>query len=121
MENVINSLFDSLKSGGGSTGGHGFASGGFPDRGEIFIAQEQGAELVGSINGRTSVANQQQIIEGIQRGVSEANSEQNVLLRQQNELLRGILEKETNVRIGASAQFGRVAKQSLDMYSVVGG
>ena len=83
---------------------------------------EAGAELIGSINGKTSVANQQQIIEGIASGVERANSEQNTLLRQQNELLRGILEKDASVRIGASAALGRVARQSLDMYgSLIGG
>lgn len=85
--------------------------------GDLFIANEQGAELVGSIGGKTSVANQGQIIEGIQRGVAEANESQNALLRQQNELLRGILEKETNVNFGASASFGRTVRQSLDMYN----
>ena len=106
----------------GSSGGHGFASGGFPSVGEIFVAQEHGAELIGEINGKTSVANQQQIIEGIASGVERANNEQNMLLRQQNELLRGILEKDASVRIGASASLGRVAKQSLEMYgSMVGG
>lgn len=91
-------------------------------RGELFIAQEAGAELIGTINGKTSVANQQQIIEGIASGVERANSEQNTLLRQQNELLRGILEKDASVRIGASAALGRVARQSLDMYgSMIGG
>ena len=94
-----------------------FASGGFPQSGDLFIANEAGAELVGSINGKTSVANQGQIIEGIQKGVAEANSEQNALLRQQNELLRGILEKETTIRFGASAQFGRTALQSINMYN----
>ena len=106
----------------GSSGGHGFASGGFPSAGELFIAQESGAELIGSINGKTSVANQQQIIDGIASGVERANSEQNTLLREQNELLRGILEKDASVRIGASAALGRVARQSLDMYgSLIGG
>lgn len=85
--------------------------------GDVFIANESGAELVGSIGGKTSVANQGQIIEGIQRGVSEANESQNALLRQQNELLRGILEKELNVNLGASASFGRTVRQSLDMYN----
>ena len=105
-----------------SSGGHGFAAGGFPVQGDLFIANEQGAELVGSMNGRTAVANNDQIVEGIQRGVAEANSEQNALLRQQNELLRGILEKDSSVRIGASAALGRIARQSLDLYgSMVGG
>ena len=91
-------------------------------RGELFVAQEAGPELIGEINGKTSVANQQQIIEGIASGVEQANSEQNSLLRQQNELLRDILEKDSSVRIGASAALGRVTKQSLDMYNgMVGG
>ena len=90
--------------------------------GDVFIANEAGAELVGSINGKTSVANQEQIIAGIQRGVAEANSEQNTLLKEQNALLRSILQKDSSVRIGASAALGRVAKQSLEMYgSMVGG
>ena len=90
--------------------------------GDLFIASEQGAELVGSLNGKTTVANQDQIIAGIQRGVAEANESQNALLRQQNELLRGILEKEYNVRFGASPEFGRTAKQSIAMYNgMVGG
>lgn len=86
-------------------------------KGDLFIANEAGAELVGSIGGKTSVANQGQIIEGIQRGVAEANESQNALLRQQNDLLRGILEKEMNVNLGASASFGRTVRQSLDMYN----
>lgn len=92
------------------------AEGGFVG-GDLFIANEAGPELVGTINGRTAVANQDMIIEGIQKGVSEANETQNSLLRQQNELLRSILEKETTVRFGASAAFGRTAKQSIDMYT----
>lgn len=52
-----------------------YADGGFPDAGELFIARERGAELVGSIGGRTAVANNEQIIEGIKRGVKEANAE----------------------------------------------
>lgn len=101
----------------------GFANGGYDiPKGEIFVAQEAGAELVGEINGKTSVANQQQIMEGISMGVERANAEQNALLRQQNDLLRGILEKETVFRFGASSAFGRVAQQSLDMYAnAVGG
>ena len=42
-----------------------FASGGFPDTGELFIARESGAEMVGTIGNRTAVANNDQIVEGI--------------------------------------------------------
>lgn len=49
-----------------------FASGGFPDEGQIFLAREAGPELVGTIGGRTAVANNDQIIAGIREGVFEA-------------------------------------------------
>lgn len=98
------------------------ADGGLISNGDLFIANERGAELVGSFGNSTGVANNDQIIAGIQRGVSDANQEQNALLRQQNELLRGILEKDSSVRLNASASLGRVAQQSLNLYnSMVGG
>lgn len=42
-----------------------FEGGGFPDYGEMFIAREDGPELVGRIGNRTAVANNDQIVEGI--------------------------------------------------------
>lgn len=52
-----------------------FADGGFVDQGQLFIAREAGAEMVGSIGGHTAVANNDQIVEGITSGVKEGNSE----------------------------------------------
>lgn len=49
-----------------------FAVGGFPRTGELFIARETGPELVGSIGRRTAVANNDQIVEAVSRGVYEA-------------------------------------------------
>lgn len=46
-----------------------YASGGFPEAGEMFIARESGPELVGRINGKTAVANNDQIVAGIEGGV----------------------------------------------------
>ena len=51
------------------------ADGGFVDQGQLFIAREAGAELVGSIGRRTAVANNDQIVEGITYGVREANDD----------------------------------------------
>lgn len=48
------------------------ASGGFVDEGQLFIAREAGAEMVGSMNNRTAVANNDQIVEGISAGVYNA-------------------------------------------------
>lgn len=48
------------------------ATGGFVDEGQLFIAREAGAEMVGSMNNRTAVANNDQIVEGISAGVYSA-------------------------------------------------
>ena len=49
-----------------------YAQGGFPDAGQLFLANEAGAEMVGSMDGRTAVANNDQIVEGIEEGVFNA-------------------------------------------------
>jgi hypothetical protein len=50
-----------------------YAQGGFPKTGDLFFAKENGApELVGSMGGRTAVANNDQIVEGIRQGVYDA-------------------------------------------------
>lgn len=72
-----------------------YANGGFPDAGEMFIARESGAELVGSIGGKTAVMNNEQIVDSVSIGVAEANAEQNALLREQNNILRELLRKPT--------------------------
>lgn len=51
-----------------------YASGGFPSDGELFVAREAGPEMVGSIGGRTAVANNDQIVSGISSGVYAAVS-----------------------------------------------
>lgn len=50
-----------------------YANGGFPSAGELFVARESGPEMVGTMGGRTAVANNGQIVEGISAGVSNAN------------------------------------------------
>ena len=52
-----------------------YATGGFPDEGQLFIARERGAEMVGSIGSRTAVANNDQIVDGITYGVRTANED----------------------------------------------
>lgn len=51
------------------------ANGGYVDQGQLFIAREAGAEMVGSIGRRTAVANNDQIVEGITNGVREGNDD----------------------------------------------
>lgn len=81
-----------------------FASGGMPEKGEMFIAREQGPELVGKIGSHTAVMNNGQIVQSVASGVQNANAEQNALLREQNSLLRKLLEKDPNVRAVITTQ-----------------
>lgn len=86
----------------------GFADGGFPDAGQLFIAREAGAEMVGSLGGHAAVANNDQIVEGIREGVEAAMERQNQLLRRQNELLQALLEKEGSAEINVSSFYQAV-------------
>ena len=52
----------------------GFASGGFPEEGQLFLAREQGAEMVGTIGGRTAVATNSDIVTAVATGVADAVS-----------------------------------------------
>lgn len=71
------------------------ANGGFVEDG-LFMANHN--ELIGQFsNGKTAVANNEQIVSGIQNGVYGAMSESNALLMEQNALLQAILEKETGI------------------------
>ena len=54
--------------------GRGFASGGFPSTGQMFIARERGPEMVGTIGNQTAVANNDQIVAAVSAGVANAVS-----------------------------------------------
>lgn len=98
------------------------AEGGLVESGDIFVANENGkAEMIGRFGNQAAVANQEQMVEAMARGVQYAQAEQNSLLREQNSILRGILQKEGVVRFGASSALGRTVKQSLDLYSALTG
>lgn len=49
-----------------------FATGGFPDKGQLFIAREAGPELVGNMGSKSAVANNDQITDGIAQAVGPA-------------------------------------------------
>ena len=98
-----------------------YASGGFPTTGDMFIAREAGPEYVGTMGGRTAVANNEQIVAGISSGVASANAEQNALLRQQNQLLTRLLQKEFSAKIVPSSQLGRVNQESAEMWARTSG
>lgn len=73
-----------------------FANGGYPQVGSLFIAGEAGSELVGNINGRTGVVSNGEI-SGIASTIRSTSDAEIQLLRQQNILLQGILEKEFGI------------------------
>lgn len=74
-----------------------FEDGGFPNEGQLFIAREAGAEMVGAIGRRTAVANNDQIVEGISAGVSVANDG---VIAAIYALLNVVEEKDMSVVIG---------------------
>ena len=49
-----------------------YASGGFPNMGQMFIAREKGPELVGNLGGHTAVMNNDQIVSSVSDGVYHA-------------------------------------------------
>lgn len=55
----------------------GYADGGFPDYGDLFIANERGPEMVGTIGNRTAVANSSTIETAIYNAVRSAMSDSN--------------------------------------------
>lgn len=98
------------------------AEGGLVKSGDLFLANENGnSEMIGKFGNNAAVANQEQMVEAMARGVQYANEEQTSLLRRQNELLMGILQKDNTLRLGASSALGRIARQSLDMYETATG
>lgn len=76
-------LMDSIFGGNGSSSGsisvninmprtRYYASGGLVPSGQLFVAREAGPEMVGTLGGHTAVANNDQIVEGIEAGVMRA-------------------------------------------------
>lgn len=81
---------------GGSYDGP-FASGGFPTEGQLFLAREAGPEMVGTINGSTAVANNDQIVQGITSGVQNANT---AVVSAIYTLISAVNDKDFTVAIG---------------------
>lgn len=53
-----------------------YANGGFPENGQLFIANENGAgsEMIGTVGGKTAVVNNEDIVAAVSMGVAEAVS-----------------------------------------------
>lgn len=74
-----------------------FANGGMPSVGQLFIANEQGAELVGHIGGKSFVANQTQMMDLLDKKLGNATNKQpqvfNIYLDSEHKLATYSLEQ----------------------------
>ena len=88
----------------------GYANGGFPTEGDLFFANEGSApEMVGRIGGRTAVANNDQIVEGIRQGVYDAVVAAN-----------GNGNSDVNVRVYLDSREIKIGQQRLNRAMGVG-
>lgn len=87
----------------------GYATGGYPTSGEVFIARENGLpEMVGSIGGRNAVANNDQIVEAVSVGVYNAvvdamsrsggNKQPTIVQINGREVFRAVQDESTSYR-----------------------
>ena len=102
----------------------GYADGGFPEKGTYFRALENGfgSEMVGTMGGRTAVANNEQIERGIAQAVLEALMQTGLVgyVRSIDQNTRETAEKDFTLG-NPSAAAGRWIKQSTDAYDKVRG
>ena len=88
------------------------AEGGFVDEGEMFIAREAGPEMVGTINNKTAVANNDQIVKGITEGVmigvakAMSNSKDNTVVIEATGDTEGLINFITFKQKERDRQFG---------------
>lgn len=73
------------------------AKGGSVETGDMFLANENGPELIAKVGHNTQVANNDQITESIRVATAQGNAEGNAILRQAVTLLNGILLKDNTV------------------------
>lgn len=104
------------------SGPYTYASGGFPNSGQMFIARESGPEMVGQIGNRTAVVNNDQIVQAVASGVASAVNKEVLLLQEQNSLLRTIAGKGSNITTGSIASaFERENRRAGTSIISVGG
>lgn len=94
----------------------GFAEGGWPDTGSLFVAGESGPELVGQVNGKTGVASGKEVT-GISDAVYNTGETEAALLREQNSLLRQLLAKKSEVTLAPNVAAGKWVNQAQAAYA----
>ena len=79
------------------------AGGGTLMPGQLFVANERGPELIGRYGNRTTVMNNDQVVEsvssGVERAIQRQNDETNALLRQILDYQQRLLAKDTSVNL----------------------
>ena len=95
LMSAISSAAGMVSSLGGSMtiGVQGFAAGGYPSTGSLFYANEAGPELIGTINGNTAVANNNEIT-GIREAVYQTGQAETQLLGQIISIAQALLDKD---------------------------
>lgn len=88
-----------------------FATGGFPERGSLFLANEAGAELVGTVGGKTAVASNNEIT-GIAEAVYSTGATQSSLLATAVDLLNAISQKDTSVELDGRELLSALSSRS---------
>ena len=85
-----------------------FEYGGYPTQGSLFVAGETygQSEWVGNINGRTGVVSGYEITD-ISRTIRDTSEAEMALMRSQNEILMGILQKEFGISKDAIGEAAR--------------
>ena len=78
-----------------------YANGGFPTRGSVFVAGEQGAEFVSSIGGRTGVYNADQMANAL---ASANDMVIEAVVQMGNAVVNAINHKDTSININAVTQ-----------------
>ena len=86
-----------------------YASGGFPEHGQMFIAREDGPELVGQMGNRAVVANNDQIVDGI---ASANTGVINAVMAIGAMITKAVNDKDTTVSLD-----GRQVSRSLYKYN----
>ena len=95
-----------------------YAAGGFPTQGSLFWAGEKGVpEILGNVGGKTAVAGGAEIT-GIKEAINDTSKEEIALLRQQNQLLQALLQKDYGI---TKAEIGKAARDyARDQYYKTG-
>ena len=85
-----------------------YASGGYPSAGQLFIANEAGPELVGTVNGRTAVAPNAEIT-GIANAVYATGEREVAAI---NNLIRALNAKDMTAVVTADSIVAGLARKN---------